>query len=380
MNKTLKAAIVGFGFIGKQHYEAIRRLPNTEVVAIIDYKQERAQKNQEQYGIKNSYSSLEDCFKNEEIDVLHICTPNSLHYPMAKEAIIHGVHIFCEKPLSLTSTESFELVELAKKYNVKHGVNLNYRSNAMVREMRSRLINQEIGDLLMVQANYVQDWLMFDDDYDWHFEPEKVGPSRTIADIGSHVFDTVQFVTNQKIRRVYAKLIRVYETRKKRESFGETFAQTYGDKFEEVKIENEDGAMIMAQLDSGQYVNIHLSQVTGGYKNAFKVVVSGSKNSLTWDQERSDRLIIGKRNEGNEEIYADAKYLNEDVRGFISLPNGHAVGWADALKNSVHEFYKTLNETGSSDSIVDFNDGHYLMKIVEACLESDKTQLWVEIE
>lgn len=380
MKKPKKAAIIGFGFIGKQHWEAINRIPNTEVVALIDYDQDRVKKFIEQYGIPRHYETITECVENEHIDVVHICVQNFLHFPLAKEALENGVNVFCEKPLTLTSKESAELVELANTLNLKHAVNLNYRSNAMVREMKSRISNGDIGDILMAQAQYVQDWLMFDDDYDWHFEPSKTGPSRTIADIGSHVFDTIQFVTGEKIKRVNAQLIQVYPTRKKREQFGETFAQTYGDKFEEVQIENEDGAMIMAELSNGRFVNIHLSQVTGGYKNNFSVIVSGSKQSISWNQERADRLVIGKRNEGNEEIYADAKYLSEDVKRFISLPNGHAVGWADAIKNSIHEFYLSLEDDALTDSVVTFEDGHYLMKIVEACLLSHQENRWVEVE
>lgn len=380
MKKTLKCAIVGIGFIGKQHYEAIRRCPNTEVVSIVDYKEERGRSFASQYGIASSYTSLEDMLNEQEVDVVHICTLNNLHYSMAKTVIEHGVHVFCEKPLSLTAKESEELVRLTNKYNVKHGVNLNYRSNAMVREMRSRVINNHAEDLLMVHANYIQDWLMFDDDYDWHFDPELVGPSRTVADIGSHVFDTVQFISNQKIKRVFAKLLTVYPTRKKREQFGETFALTYGENFEEVEIVNEDGAMIIAELESGVSVSINLSQVTGGHKNAFDVTFSHSNYSMSWNQERADRLVIGKRNEGNEELYADAKYLSDDVKRFISLPNGHAVGWADAIKNSIYEFYLSLEDDTLVDSVVTFEDGHYLMKIVEACLLSNIENRWVDVE
>lgn len=380
MRKSIKCAIVGLGFIGKQHYEAIRRCPNTEVIAVVDYKQNRGQQFAADYGIPFSYTSLDELFNEQEVDVVHICTPNHLHYPMAKTVIEHGVHVFCEKPLSLTSKQSEELVKLSKEYNVKHGVNLNYRSNAMVREMRSRIINHHAKDLLMVHANYIQDWLMFDDDYDWHFNPELVGLSRTVADIGSHVFDTVQFISNQKIKSVFARLITVYPTRKKREQFGETFALTYGEEFEEVNIENEDGAMIIAQLESGVNVSINLSQVTGGHKNAFDITFSHSNYSMSWNQERADRLLIGKRNEGNEEIYADAKYLSDDVKRFISLPNGHAVGWADAIKNSIHEFYLSLEDDELTDSVVTFEDGHYLMKIVEACLISHQENRWVEVE
>ncbi|QIK68990.1 Gfo/Idh/MocA family oxidoreductase [Erysipelothrix sp. HDW6C] len=379
-HKTMKAAIVGTGFIGKQHYEAIRRLPNTGVVAVVDADATKIAAFAQEYGIEHAFTSMEELLDNLEIDVVHICTPNFLHYPMAKLALERGVNVFCEKPLSLTAHESEDLVRIAKDKQVHHAVNLNYRSNVMVREMRHRIQNEQIGNVLMIQSEYIQDWLMFDTDYDWHFLPKMVGPSRTVADIGTHVFDIVQFVTNSKIKEVFANLVTVYPQRFQREQRGETFSQEYVGEAKAVDVVNEDAAMIIARLDNGAQVSIVLSQVTGGYKNGLEIVVSGSKSSLTWKQEMADRLIVGNRLGGNEMLYADPKYVDRSLSDFISLPNGHAVGWADAFKNSIHEFYKTIqNDVYQSDSIVDFNEGHYLMKLVEATLESNKTKQWVTI-
>lgn len=379
-HQTIKAAIVGTGFIGKQHYEAIRRLPNTTVVAVVDADASKIAAFAQEYGIDHHFTSMEDLLDNLDVDVVHICTPNFLHYPMAKLALERGVNVFCEKPLSLTAQESQDLVRIAKDKKVHHAVNLNYRSNAMVREMRHRIKNEQIGNVLMVQSEYIQDWLMFDTDYDWHFLPEMVGPSRTVADIGTHVFDIVQFVTDQKIVEVFADLIKVYPERFQREQRGETFSQEYVGEAKAVEVVNEDAAMIIARLESGVNVSVVLSQVTGGYKNGLELVVSGSKSSLTWKQENADRLVVGNRQGGNEMIYADPKYIDRSLHDFISLPNGHAVGWADAFKNSIHEFYKTVqNNDYESDSIVNFNRGHHLMKLVEAALESSKTKQWVKV-
>ncbi len=376
----LKIALVGPGFIGKQHYEAIRRLPNTEIIAVVEPNEEALKSFAEHYGIEHQFTQYDDLFKLDDLDVIHICTPNFLHYEMAKKALENNKHVFCEKPLSLTAEESYELKELAKSKSVKHAVNLNYRSNAMVREMKYRAAN-DIGDLLLVKGEYIQDWLMYDTDYDWHFDPKLVGPSRTVADIGTHLFDLVQFTTGQKIKRVFANLITVYPTRFQRETVGETFSQTYvGDK-KPVKVLNEDAAMMICELEDGTKVSLNLSQVTGGFKNGLSLTLSGSKASLTWNQETADRLIVGKRDEGNEMIYADAKYLDASNRSFIALPNGHAVGWADAFKNSISEFYNhILGYVDSSDSYVDFEKGHQLMTLVEASIKSSKENRWVDLE
>lgn len=382
ISKKIQAAVVGVGFIGKQHIEAIHRIPNTEVLAVVEPNIELAKSVAQTYGVKHYFSSLEALMELDGIDVVHICTPNFLHYPMAKQLIEGGMNVFCEKPLSLTSAESFELMNLAKDLDVLTAVNLNYRSNVMVREMRHRVISGAIGKPLLGQAQYIQDWLMFDTDYDWHFDPAKVGPSRSVADIGSHLFDLIQFVYGEKIVRLFADLLTVYPVRKMREQKGETFALEYGDDVTEVEVVNEDAAFIIVELESGVKVSMDISQVTGGYKNGVELVVSGSKHSITWNQERADRLVIGKREAGNEELYADPKYVDPSLSRFISLPNGHAVGWADAFKNSIGEFYGDIRNKGRNDSqsYVDFESGHYLMKLVEASILSSKEKRWVDVD
>ncbi len=378
--RKLNIAIVGPGFIGKQHYEAIRRLPNTEIIAVVDPNEKVINQFGDTYGIEHRFTSYDDLFTLQDLDVIHICTPNFLHYEMAKKALENNINVFCEKPLSLTADESEDLVRIAEGKDVKHAVNLNYRSNAMVREMKKR-VQDDIGDVLLVKAEYIQDWLMFDTDYDWHFDPKLVGPSRTVADIGTHLFDMVQFTTGQNIKRLYANLITVYPTRYEREQVGETFSQEYVGEAKAVEVVNEDAAIIICELEDGTKVSMNLSQITGGFKNGLSITISGSKSSITWNQETSDRLFIGKRDSGNEMIYADAKYLDKANARFIALPNGHAVGWADAFKNSISEFYAhILGDVDNSDSYVDFNEGHRLMKLVEASIISNQENRWVEVE
>ncbi len=378
MKKIINVGVVGVGFVGKQHIEAIRRIPRTKIVGIVQSDFDKAKALAEVYDIDYFYDDLNDLLDLEGLDVVHICTPNYLHYDMAKKVIMAGVNVFCEKPLSLTSEEALELSELAEEYNVKSAVNLNYRGNVMVKEMRERVKNEVIGKTLMGQAQYVQDWLMFDTDYDWHFNPELVGPSRAVADIGTHLFDLIQYVYDKKIVKVFCEMVIAYPYRKEREQFGETFALEYGEVIAEQEVVNEDAAFLIVELEGGTKVSMDVSQVTGGYKNAVELVVSGSKSSLTWNQEVADKLIVGNREGGNEVIYADPKYVSPAVRDYISLPNGHAVGWADAFKNSIATFYESF--TKDINENVDFNEGYYLMKLVEAAILSNKEKRWVIVE
>lgn len=382
MVKTINSIIVGVGFIGKQHIEAISRIPNTKIIALVESSLEIAKRNAAIYGIDYAFSDLDEALKLDHIDVVHICTPNFLHYEMAKKVIEKGLNVFCEKPLSLSAGEAIELAELARKHQVHTAVNHNYRANAMVREMKHRIQSGSIGRPLMVFGQYVQDWLMFEDDYDWHFDPKLVGPSRSVADIGTHLFDLIQFTMDQKITRVFAELVFAYPIRKKSDIVGETFSDVKSGETTDVEVVNEDGAFIIAELENGVKVSMVISQVTGGFKNGLELTISGSKQSLTWRQEQADKLEIGKRDSGNEILYADAKYLDKSLKRFIALPNGHAVGWADAFKNSIQEFYLEIMSDSHSDSksSVDFEDGAYLMKLVEASLLSDQEKRWVTLK
>lgn len=378
MIKAINVGVIGVGFIGKQHIEAIRRIPKTKIIGIVQDNYDLAKEIAGTYDIEHYYDNMEDLLKLENLDVVHICTPNYLHYPMAKKIIEAGINVFCEKPLSLTSSEAYELSELCKEHNVKSAVNLNYRGNVMVKEMSHRVRNGMIGKPLIGQAQYVQDWLMYDTDYDWHFNPDLVGPSRAVADIGTHLFDLIQYVYGEKIVKVFCELVIAYPYRKEREQLGETFSLKYGDVIATKEVVNEDAAFLIVELESGVKVSMDISQITGGYKNAVELVVSGSQSSLTWNQEIADKLVVGKRDSGNEIIYADQKYVSKEVRDYISLPNGHAVGWADAFKNSIYSFYRSF-ESDEDNEHVDFTEGYYLMKLVEAALESNKIKGWVVV-
>ncbi len=246
MNKMINVAVVGTGFIGKQHLEALARLPYIRVVAVVESNPKHAEAFKQNYAIDHVFSFIDELYSLDELDAVHICTPNALHYPMAKSVLEHHYHVFCEKPLSLTACEAKELTALAQQQGKVCAVNLNYRSNAMVRELKARIDDGSLGDILFMKGEYIQDWLMFDTDYDWHFDPKLVGASRTVADIGTHLFDLIQFVSSQRIVAVNAQLIQVYPERIKREARGETFDQSYGDARESVPVVNEDAAIIMA--------------------------------------------------------------------------------------------------------------------------------------
>jgi predicted dehydrogenase len=214
MSQTIKAAIVGTGFIGPAHLEALRRIPNVEVVALVEVNQALADEKAKQLGIPRAYV-FADMLKQDDIDVVHICTPNFLHYSQAKAVLEAEKHVICEKPLAISLQEAEDLVKIAKTTGLVNAVHFNLRYYPMVRQMKVMREKGELGEVYSIMGSYLQDWLFLQTDYNWRLEPDKSGDSRAIADIGSHLLDITEYVTGLKITQVMADFSTVHKTRLK---------------------------------------------------------------------------------------------------------------------------------------------------------------------
>lgn len=378
MKTIYRVGIVGTGMMGRLQTEALRRIPGIEITAAAGNTLEHTQKFCAELFIPHAYDSYETMLEQENLDVIHICTPNYSHFPICKAALLKGLHVYCEKPLANTAKETEELCRIAKTQQVAAGVNFNYRHNAIIQDMHERISGPDWGKTFLIHGHYIQDWMMYDEDYNWRCIPELGGNSRTIADIGSHWFDTVQFITGKKITRVFAKLITVIENRKKFSTQAASFEKQSGDNYELVKINSEDAAFILVQLEDGTLGNLTVSQVSGGYKNRFVINVDGSHYSMSWNQESADQLLIGHRENGTTLIRSAPDTLHGAAVSYATLPGGHAVAWNDALKNAIQQFYSYLRN-GGEKHFASFEDGHYIVKLVEACLESNRIQGWVDV-
>ena len=379
--KKIRVGVIGLGFIGKQHVEALRRLPYIEIVAGADSNlgmREWCEKN----GIQKYYSDYKEMLTNEKMDVVHNCTPNNFHYEVSCEILKTGCHVYSEKPLTIKSVEGESLIELADKKGLKTAVNFNYRNNLMVQEIQQRIQNGRMGMISHIQVEYLQDWLLYDTDFDWRVQKDKGGESRAVADIGSHCFDTIQFITGEKIVSVYAMFHKQYQKRYMTKQ-ADTFSLRPMDsdsKGEPVSVENEDAAIILFRLEGGMVGNINVTQVCAGKKNNLKILISGTKEAYEWQQETPANLWIGHKDSGNEIIYAGKNNLSEKIRCFADLPDGHSVGWKDAFEKGFEIFYGSiLNETEAVYESPDFAEGWYVTKIVEACLKSNQTGQWQNV-
>lgn len=367
--KKLRIGLIGTGLIGKQHAEAIGRIPGIELVAFTEANREILEKQKAYFGI-NGYLDYKEMIDNEQLDVVHDCTPNVLHYEINKYALEKGIHVYSEKPLAITVEQGKALTTLAKSKGLANGVNFNYRNNAMVQEMLSRMLNKDAGRCFLIHGHYLQDWLLYDTDFNWRLETEAGGASRALADIGSHWFDTVQTITGKKVTDVYTQNFIVHPVRKKK----------IGDKAVDFKVETEDGGLILFKLEDGTQGSLIVSQVSAGYKNQLYVSVDCEKYSMRWNQEQSDRLIIGTREQGEIQYFASPDAVDEGKSRYAALPSGHPVGWADALTNGFREFYTSIfNNSFQNPSYSDFESATYVMKIIEACIKSSNNNQWIKI-
>ncbi|MFS2224224.1 Gfo/Idh/MocA family protein [Pantoea sp. B65] len=380
----INVGIIGSGFIGPAHIEAMRRLGFVNVVALADYSAEAAQQKARQLNISHAYGSIEALLAHPGLQVVHNCTPNALHAAINEKIIRAGKHVFSEKPLCMSSDEARRLVALAEQYGVVHGVSFVYRQFAMVQQAASMVRRNEIGRLFAAHGGYFQDWMLFDTDYNWRIEPEVGGESRAVADIGSHWCDTLQFVTGRKIVAVMADFSIVHPQRKAAKNGAATFTSgTVLPEYDEKPVVTEDFAAVLLRFDDGSRGSFNVSQVSAGRKNRLIFEVNGSEKSLCWDQEVPQNLWVGARNQPNQLLSDDPAQLNADVQGAAHFPGGHIEGWPDAFKNMLGKFYQFI-AAGKQPGVdmaefATFYDGAQSMFILDAILQSHRQQCWVEV-
>lgn len=380
--KKINAAIVGTGFIGPAHLEALRRIPNVEVTSLVEVNQELADQKAALLGIPNAYT-FENMLKDEDIEVVHICTPNFLHFRQAKAVLEAGKHVVCEKPLAVKIEEAEELVSLASQKGLVNAVHFNLRYYPVVRQMKSMRESGELGDVYAVMGSYLQDWLFLQTDYNWRLEPDKSGDSRAIADIGSHLLDITEYVTGLKITEVLADFSTVHKTRLKPLKDIETYSgkMLSMDDYEEVPINTEDHATVLLRFDNGSKGSITVSQVNAGRKNRLNIEIAGSKANFEFNSERPNELWIGKRESANGQLMKDPALFNPDAAALISFPGGHNEGFPDTSKQMFKEVYAAVREgkQPAKASFPTFADGLRELIIGERIIESNKKQAWVKI-
>ncbi len=383
MASKIAAGIIGTGFIGPAHVEAARRLGNVEIVAVAEANNALAKEKAAVMSIPKAYGNYHDLLADDEIQVIHNCTPNHLHFQVNKDILAAGKHVISEKPLAMTTEESRELVRLAGESDRIHAVDFNYRFYPLVQHARQMVKAGEVGDIFTLHGSYLQDWLFLATDWNWRLEPALSGESRAIADIGSHWCDLLQFITGQSILKVFADLRTIHQTRMKPKKQVETYAgkQLSPEDYEPQPISTEDYASVLFALSGGAHGVFTVSQVSAGRKNRLFFEIDGSKCALAWDQESPNEMWIGYRDKANEILAKDPSLLHAEAREYAHYPGGHPEGYPDGPKNLFRNVYRAV-ERGTMPADPDwstFVDGHKEVAICEAILSSHKSQSWVEV-
>jgi len=383
--RKIKAGIVGTGFIGPAHVEAVRRLGYVEMAALAEDGQALADKKAAELSIPKAYGDWRELLADPEIEVVHLATPNTLHYPIAVEAIRAGKHVFSEKPLAMNSDESRTLVRLAEEAGIINAVDFNYRFYPLNQEARARVHSGELGRVLVITGSYLQDWLLLPTDYNWRIEPDLGGESRAVADVGSHWCDLISFITGQRFTRVFAELAVIHPTRMKPKKAVETYAgkELTPEDYEEVPVSTEDYGTVLFEMDGGARGTFTVCQVAAGRKNRLCYEIDCEKAAVAFDQEDPERLWIGRRDGPNEVIMRDPSILTAQAKRYTSFPGGHPEGYPDGLKNFMSSFYSFVAERKDPrkerPDFPTFEAGHAEIAIVEAVLQSHKTKAWTQV-
>jgi predicted dehydrogenase len=358
-------------------------------VGILGSSQAKSCRAAEEMGLPKAYASFAEVLADEEVQSVHITTPNRLHFQMASEALQAGKHVLCEKPLAMDSTESAALVQQAAgQKGLAAGVNYNVRFYPLCIEARDMVQRGDLGEVYSVCGSYVQDWLFYPTDYNWRVLASQGGLLRAVADIGTHWLDLVQAITGLEVEAVCADLQTVHPVRQRPKGEVNTFkAQVEGEVgTEPIEIATEDYGCVMLRFrrtrsQGGARGCLWVSQVTAGRKNCLRYEIAGSRCALAWRSERPNELWIGRRDRANENLIRDPALISNAARAYTNYPGGHNEGFPDTFKQCFRAFYDYIaaGDFSARPPFPTFADGHREILLCEAILKSHRQGQWVKL-
>ncbi|MEM9435691.1 MAG: Gfo/Idh/MocA family oxidoreductase [Pseudomonadota bacterium] len=374
----LSAAVIGTGFIGGIHIQMLRRAGIT-VRGVLGSSPERGAAGAAAHGVPHAYATLDELLA-DDVDTVHVTTPNYAHYDQVKAILAAGKHVICEKPLAMTSKQSAEMAALAAASGKVCAVCYNIRFYPLNQHAHAVVNAGDIGAPKFLTGHYHQDWLAEPTDWNWRVESEKGGALRSVGDIGTHWVDLTSFITGLEIDSVMAELVTVHTEREKPKGSVETFSGAQGET-EQVSIDTDDASMILIRYKGGARGVVSTSQINRGRKNSLTWDVAGAAASLAWDSETPDHLFIGHRDRANETLMRDFTLMNETGTRATTLPPGHVEGFADSFFAFFCAVYRDVISGARSKGATwaTFDDGHAEMLFCEAVLRSASEERWVKL-
>jgi predicted dehydrogenase len=378
--EPIRVAIIGAGFAGLQHVDAVRRGGYGEIAALVGTDRERVRASARLAGVERVETDPMAVMADPSIAIVHICTPNVTHADLARAALTAGKHVVVEKPLGRSSADAREIVELAERTGRHAMVPFTYRGYPMVRSMRDLVARAGLGELRLVHGHYLQDWLARDSDFNWRIDPVLGGASRAIADIGSHWFDMAEWVAGDRVVEVFAELATFIPFRDRPEQATHAFERSSG-AVERVEVHSEDAGLLLLRFAGGARGACVISQVSIGHQNDLSIEFEGAERSVRWQQEAPERIWIGSADAG-EERWRTPEAV---AAGTPHLPAGHPEGWGEALRDVLRPFYAAIAAgddpppRGAPAAYPTLTDGMRAATFVDAVLRSAQETRWVSL-
>jgi predicted dehydrogenase len=356
---SLRAGYIGGGFMARVHSRA-SRAAGAELAAIVSSNPASSATVAESLGFERFYESADDLLADPSIDVVHIVTPNATHFELALATIAAGKHVVCEKPLTTSTADAEILVAAAAAAGVTAIVPFVYRFHPMVREARAKVLAGDVGELLSIQGSYLQDWLLAPTDDNWRVDEKHGGRSRAFADIGSHLSDLLEFVSGDRIARVQAIKRTVFEKRALDRA-----------------VTTEDLVAVLLETQRGAIGTLLVSQLAPGRKNRLQFEISGTEETIAFNQEDPETLWLGRRS--HSELLRRDLDLSADALRLSVLPPGHPLGYQDAFNAFVADGYAAIRGE-LREGLPTFDDGLRAAALTDAVLESAVTGSWISTE
>jgi predicted dehydrogenase len=378
--KNINAAIIGLGFVGRAHLDALRRLGIT-VQGVLGSTPERSKATRDALGLARAYTSLEELAADPSLHVVHLCTPNNEHFQEASQLLRAGKNVMCEKPLALDSRESAALISLAREVGRVGGVSYNLRYYPLCQEARALIRKGAIGQVRLVHGSFLQDWLLFPTDWNWRLEAKIGGELRAVSDIGTHWLDLVAWMTNSKVSELCADLATVLPTRRKPKGRVETFQKAGAAETTEVMMTTDDYASVLLHFENDAHGVMTVSQVSAGRKARLWFEIDGSEASLAFDSESPNTLWIGRRERASEVLPKDPALQSPESRGYAAYPGGHPEGYPDTFVQLFKDFYAYIagGDFRAPRTFPTFETGHDELLLCEAIAESAQKRSWVSV-
>lgn len=375
----IRAGVIGAGFIGPVHIEALRRL-GVPVTALCDLP-EGVRAAADRFGIEEAFGDYRELISSPKVDVVHITAPNRFHCEMSLAALRAGKHVVCEKPLAMSTRETAEIVKLAQASKTLFAVNYNVRFYPAVLQLRQMVARGELGRVIHVHGSYLQDWLLKDTDYNWRLLAQEGGRLRAVADIGTHWMDTVSFILGTRIRSVLADLGTLHKTRQRPLGEVQTFSKAGAEtRYAPYAVETEDFANVLLDFADGTRGSYAVSQVAAGRKNCIRLEIYGSAKSAWWCSEEPETLHWGSRDGANESAVRATPAFGDGAAGFMDLPPGHVEGFPDTFKMLYRSIYGAIAAGRAGEPLfATAEDGHQEVAVCEAILKSHREKAWMDV-